>query len=159
MCCLLCTCYKTFRSSGCNFWDTEFHLFHTHIKTLHTPIWLTRHFTETFCLFLPTGFCCQWSFAAVEVTPWIYILDWLQMLNLMSDSWLFWPQDYHCCISIYLSFSLYTEAYYPIEHRVIGLNTIDCSWSHTSLQLTLKSLPITLKQVQNQTQSPERLAW
>lgn len=95
-------------------------------------------------LFLPTGFCCQWRFATIwEVTPWIYILDWLQMLDLMPDLWLFWPQNYHGCISIYLSFSLYTEAYYPIEHRAVGLNTIDSAaealppynslWSHSLL--------------------------
>lgn len=130
----------------------------------HTLIWLTRHFTEMFCLFLPSVFCCQWSVATVwKVTPWIYILDWLyatsnawphvRFMAILASSLPWLHFNIFILFTIYRSILLNWAQSYRVKHHQF------CSWSFISPQLTPTSLPITVKQTQNQTQSPGRLSW
>lgn len=130
----------------------------------HTLIRLTRHFTEMFCLFLPSVFCCQWSVATVwKVTPWIYILDWLyatsnawprvRFMAILASSLPWLHFNIFILFTIYRSIWLNWAQTYRVKHHQF------CSWSFISPQLMPTSLPITVKQTQNQTQSLGRLSW
>lgn len=111
-----------------------------------------------------TSFCCQWSVAAVwKVTPRIYILDWLyptsnarphaRLVAILASSLPWLHFNIFILFTIYRRIRLNWARSYRVKHHQF------CSWSLTSPQLTPKSLSITVKQTQNQTQSPARLAW